>query len=178
MHKSEAIKIFESTILADSPDCALLPESTLERESCFVLFYQSKQYIETGNFRDMVVGHGPVIICKETGKVFHTGSAYSTERYVNAFEACGDPFGELTASILISSWSEGASAVKAIKCLSSTTGKGLAHSKHVIDQVLGGEEVVVEFPVLEKVKSTITCLSEYGFYSEQLWSNHGANKAL
>jgi len=178
MHKSEAVKIFESRVLADNPDCALLAESTLERESCFVFFYQSKQYIETGNFKDMVVGHGPVIICKETGKVFHLGSAHTTEHYVNAFEACGDPFGELTASILISSCSEGANAVKAIKCLSPTTGKGLAHSKHVIDQVLGGEGIVVELPALEKVKSTITCLSEYGFYSEQLWSNHGANKAM
>ena len=178
MHKSEAIKIFESSVLADNPDCALLADSTLERESCFVFFYQSKQYIQSGNFRDMVVGQGPVIVCKETGRLFQTGSVHETEHYVNAFEACGDPFGELTSRILISSWSEGANVVKAIKCIRAATGEGLAHSKYLIDQVLDGEGVVVELSALDKVKITVACLAEHGFGSEQLWSNQGANKVL
>ena len=171
MKISEAVKIFERRVLVDKPECALLQESTLEHGSCFVFYYQSKQYIQSGKFSDMYVGQGPVIVCKETGGVFETGSAFPTEHYVFAFEACGDPLAEPTASISISHWSEGASAVKAIKCIQSSTGKGLAQSKPIIDQVLDGECVFVELSSVEIVKTTIETLSEYGFYSEQLWSN-------
>ncbi|RYV02069.1 hypothetical protein SOPP22_10860 [Shewanella sp. OPT22] len=171
MDKYEAKRIVESKVMGNHPDCSIMDESSKEFSSCFVFYFQSKKFIETGNFGEMYVGQGPVIVCKETGDLFETGSAYSTEYYVNAFELCGDPFGEPTEKISIYGWSEGASAVKAIKCIRKATDLGLSDAKSIVDQVLNNNGVVIKLSSAEIVESTISALDEIGFKSSQLWSN-------
>ena len=171
MNKIEAQALVEKEVLSDLSDCSLMESSTEEFSSCFVFYYQSTKYIESGSFKDMYVGQGPVIVCKSTGNIFETGSAYPTDHYVNAFTACGDPFGEPTSKISITGWREGASAVNAIRCIKNASATGLSEAKSNIDQVLSDKSVVIDLSSKDKIESTIASLSEYGFESTQLWSN-------
>jgi len=84
----EAKKIAREYLL--SQDCeyelALLDEKTLTKEFCWVFFYNTKMYLETKDFRDMLGGNAPIIIDKVTGKITETGTANPIDDYVNEYE--------------------------------------------------------------------------------------------
>ena len=171
MNQIKATELVEKEVMAEKPDCSLLTDSTEEFSSCFVFYFQSTKYTESGDLGDMYVGQGPVIVCKTTGRIFETGSAHSTQHYVNAFQSCGDPFGEPTSKILIYEGLEAASSADAAICIKKMTELGLGDAKSKMESVLKNENVVVELNSLEQVKSTISSLKEHGFKSRQLWSN-------
>jgi len=171
MNRLEAKLIVESHVRENYPGCSIIEDYSEEFASGFVFYFQSKKFLESSGFGDMYVGQGPIIVCKETGGVFETGAAYSAEHYVDAFESCGDPLGEPTDTIVIDGWIDGASAVKAIKCIRQATGLGLANVKSKVDQVLGGDDVVIKLSSIDVVDSTISTLAGIGFQSSQLWGN-------
>lgn len=45
--------------------------------------YQSRNYLDTGNFSDILAGNAPIIVDKDTGAVINTVSAYPIEQYIN-----------------------------------------------------------------------------------------------
>jgi hypothetical protein len=68
-------------------DCALLDEVTLEKPYGWYFCFQSKRFLETGDFRDSLVGSGGFIVEKADGRIFRFGSAYPLERNLRAYEA-------------------------------------------------------------------------------------------
>lgn len=70
--------LFESIVILDS--------ETLERGWGWVFFYQDKKYIETGDFRDMLVGNAPYMVNKFSGDVIETGTANDIEHYIKEYE--------------------------------------------------------------------------------------------
>jgi alpha-tubulin suppressor-like RCC1 family protein len=171
MNQSDATNIVLEKILVSKPGFSLMTNSTQEFEKCFAFYYQNDSYIKSGDIRDMSVGQGPIIMCKATGKCFETGSAFSTEEYVKAFETCGDPYGQPTSKVHIVGWVEGAIAVNAIKCIKTAANLNLAQAKSIIDAVLKGSSMIVDLDAIDKVESVIQYLRENGFESTQLWSN-------
>jgi ribosomal protein L7/L12 len=171
MNVEEAINKVEQLILASKPDCTLIENSTLEYPHCFVFFYQSKKYVETGDPRAMLVGHGPVLVSRKNGRVFETGSVYPAEQYVEALEACGDPYGEQTDNVKITGWHEGANKVEAIKLVNSKSGVGLAQAKSIVDCVLENKESVFSAGTAKDAEKAVDLLKKLGFKSTQLWSN-------
>ena len=99
MNLDQARAIFERNVLAPNSDRVLVEGATREYSRCFVFIYQSKKFVETGDFSEMLAGHGPVLVSREDGRVFETGSAFSVSHYVQAFEACGDPSGKPTETV-------------------------------------------------------------------------------
>lgn len=53
-----------------------------EYPACWVLYYQSVRYIETGSFLDSVAGNAPILVDRRTGQPHETGTARPTEYYV------------------------------------------------------------------------------------------------
>jgi Immunity protein 35 len=53
-----------------------------ERQGCWVLYYQSVRYIETGSFLDSVAGNAPILVDRRTGQAHETGTARSIDYYV------------------------------------------------------------------------------------------------
>ena len=49
MTKEEAQQIIEEQVMANKKDCALMPDSTTEYDTCFTFFYQSTSYLKSGN---------------------------------------------------------------------------------------------------------------------------------
>ncbi|MEM0909792.1 MAG: YrhB domain-containing protein [Pseudomonadota bacterium] len=67
-------------------DCAVLEEETIEKPWGWVFFYQSKAYIETGEFMHMLDGNAPIIINRNTAELIHTGTAHDIEYYITEYE--------------------------------------------------------------------------------------------
>ena len=68
-HNHELIiskKIFEREVLESKPECSIVESATREYPSCFVFCYQSTRFIETKNFDEMLVGHGPVLVSRNS----------------------------------------------------------------------------------------------------------------
>lgn len=148
-----------------------MPEFTKEFTKCFAVFYQSDEYIKSKNFLKMIVGHGPVLVEKNTGKIFETGSVYVTEHYVTAFEITGDPFAELSSRIKIFGWEPGANKPSAVSAIYKNIGFKLKDAKLLIDNVLSGKTQVVECNDIETAEKLNDELKTNGFKSEHLWSN-------
>jgi hypothetical protein len=65
----------------------VLDEYTIERERCYVFFYESSRFIETGRFEDRLVGNGPILVDRETSAVSQLGTALPVENYIKDYEA-------------------------------------------------------------------------------------------
>ena len=46
-----------------------------ELPDAWVAYYQSREYMETGNFSAALAGNGPFVICKKTGRFVALGTA-------------------------------------------------------------------------------------------------------
>jgi hypothetical protein len=68
-------------------ELAILDDQTVEFNSGWVFFYDSRKYIESGSPSDALAGNAPVIVSKRDGSVHVTGTARPVEDYVREFEA-------------------------------------------------------------------------------------------
>jgi hypothetical protein len=59
---------------------------TMERPWGWVFFYDSEAHVRSGAFDDMIAGNGPILVERESGRLFLTGTAESTEHYITLFE--------------------------------------------------------------------------------------------
>ena len=59
---------------------------TSERSWGWVIHYQSKKYIETGEVRYQIAGNGPYFVNRNTGEMLYTGTALSIEKYIEEYE--------------------------------------------------------------------------------------------
>lgn len=87
--RSDAQVLVESELSnADSAgDLQILEGSTLEYSWGWVFYYQSKKFLETGDFRDQLAGNAPYFVNKLSGDVRTTGTAHDIDHYVAEYEA-------------------------------------------------------------------------------------------
>ena len=60
----------------------LLLENVIEFELGWVFFYQSKEFIDTGNILEMLGGNAPFIVNNRTGDIYVTGTSHPIEKYI------------------------------------------------------------------------------------------------
>ncbi|MCO1596195.1 YrhB family protein [Micromonospora sp. RHAY321] len=56
-----------------------------EHPTCWVFYYQSVRYIESGSFLDSVAGNAPILVDRNTGQHHQTGTARSAGYYISEF---------------------------------------------------------------------------------------------
>ncbi len=69
-------------------DCSTPVELTLIgrfSEGWFFCF-QSREYLETGDFSTQLIGNSPFIIDKDNGEIYELGTAYPIEMYLQEYE--------------------------------------------------------------------------------------------
>ncbi len=69
----------------DDLELAIIDASTQEYEFGWVFFYTSKLYLETNDIQYMMAGNAPVIVNKNDGSIYVTGTARITEYYVEEY---------------------------------------------------------------------------------------------
>ncbi|WP_415891504.1 YrhB domain-containing protein [Neptuniibacter sp. PT8_73] len=92
MNKQEAQSLVEETLAVSKGEgnlisCMIIPEETIEKPWGWVFYYQSKEYVETRDFRHMLAGNAPIIVNRITGELWHTGTAFDIEHYIKEYEA-------------------------------------------------------------------------------------------
>jgi hypothetical protein len=65
----------------------ILDEYTIERPRCFVFFYESSRFLETGRFEDRLAGNAPILVDRKVGIVQPLGTAQPVENYIAEYEA-------------------------------------------------------------------------------------------
>jgi hypothetical protein len=63
----------------------LLLDETIDFEYGWVFFYQTKEYIETGDIMEMAGGNAPLIIDKRNGNLEVTGTGEPIEYYIEKY---------------------------------------------------------------------------------------------
>lgn len=86
--KEEARARIEREISKFAIDCdvVIIEDATQSHEWGWVFFYQSLEFIETGEVSSQLAGNAPYIVNKNTGEIVETGTARPTEKYVQDYE--------------------------------------------------------------------------------------------
>lgn len=53
---------------------SLVESYTIEKPYGWAFFYNSKAFLETGNYGERLIGNGPVLVNKYTGEIAHCGT--------------------------------------------------------------------------------------------------------
>ena len=69
-----------------APKLVVIPEFTQERSWGWVIFYNSKEYLETKEAKDLVAGNAPYLVDRESGEMLMTGTSDPLETYIAEYE--------------------------------------------------------------------------------------------
>ena len=87
--QEEATIIAENYVQTESQrsgnNLKIMSDKTRVFELGWVFFYQSKEYIETGDVYEMVGGNSPIIVNKYDASLSITGTAHPIERYIEQY---------------------------------------------------------------------------------------------
>ncbi len=90
MDKSDAARLVLDSLNASYDDpsdsLVLLDEATIEKQYGWVFFYQSRNYIETGDLTWMLAGNGPIVVLRDEGAIHSLGTALPIEEEIAEFE--------------------------------------------------------------------------------------------
>jgi len=65
---------------------AVVPNTTIEKENVWVIYVQTKKFLETNDEDFRIVGRGPTLVDKATGKIHSSDALTSLEEMLNLFE--------------------------------------------------------------------------------------------
>ena len=92
----KALSVIRTYVSAASDGLAvILEDHTIDRPYGWVFFYQSREYVESGDTRRVLIGNAPLIFNRVSGEVRVTGTAMPIEDYLRKYEAGLSP-SELT----------------------------------------------------------------------------------
>jgi hypothetical protein len=83
--KAAALATAWVDILLEGQAC-IVREATIAKPYGWIFFYQSKQYIETGDFSAQLLGNAPIIIDRTTSEIRVTGTRLPLEHYLAEYE--------------------------------------------------------------------------------------------
>jgi hypothetical protein len=82
--KAAALATAWVDIMNEGSAC-IIREATIAKPYGWIFFYQSKEYLETGNFLEQLVGNAPIIV-NIHGELGLTGTAFPLEHYLAEYE--------------------------------------------------------------------------------------------
>ncbi len=68
---------------------AIIDGSTVERPFGWIFFYDSANYLRSGEVGKRLVGKAPIIVNRHTGTISRTSTAFSVEEHIEAYEVLG-----------------------------------------------------------------------------------------
>jgi len=80
-------KLLNADYHADDDSLLIVTELTIEKDYGWIFFYQSRKYLETGEFSYRLAGNGPVVFERESGAVHYLGSDKHPDKLIREFEA-------------------------------------------------------------------------------------------
>jgi hypothetical protein len=65
----------------------IIDESTIEKTYGWIIFYESKRFLDTGRMSSKLAGNGPVIVNKVDGSVAFFGGSESLSAIIKNYES-------------------------------------------------------------------------------------------
>jgi hypothetical protein len=81
------VKGYLASQAGQNREFVVMQKLTIERPFGWVFFYNSKQFLETGDISQALVGNAPLIVDRTDGSVHVTGTAEPIEHYLKDYEA-------------------------------------------------------------------------------------------
>jgi hypothetical protein len=75
-----------SSYNVEGDELVVIEEETIERPYGWVFVYNSRQYLETGQFRYMLAGNGPIVVERADGSMHQLGTALPMEESMRLYE--------------------------------------------------------------------------------------------
>lgn len=146
MKANEAEELVKIEIEKDSDLFIVMPQHTFESNKCYAVFYQTKKYVETKNTDYMAIGHGAILVDKETRKLFHTGSGRIVTSYIDSYEKYGDPHLQENKHFLkvVYQPTKSGNNLNAIRLVKMLTNLGITESKENLENMKKGNEITVK----------------------------------
>lgn len=71
----------------DKPKLLVDDKLTIEKEWGWVFFYNTSDYLKSGDIDEGLIGNAPYMANKITGEIIETGTAYDIEHYIEEYES-------------------------------------------------------------------------------------------
>ena len=84
--KEIAMSYVDSLVNSETGLLVLVDSDTIEKSYGRVFFYQSKKYLDSGDWRDSLVGNAPFIVLR-TGELIQLSTNKPIEQSLKEFEA-------------------------------------------------------------------------------------------
>lgn len=68
------------------PELAIVDREPSDTAHAWIFFYNTKRYLETGEFSEALAGNGPILVNKSTGAIEAFGTAIPLERLFAEYE--------------------------------------------------------------------------------------------
>lgn len=146
----------------------ILDDATIERPWGWVFFYQTREFIETGDPLRGLLGNAPLIVERHSGRVIPTGTAHSIEFYVENFEATGDPHLCPGRELELYSARPDADRLAAARLLSQRCAAAVGTTKRGVDGVVQGTAFRIAAKSPSEARKIRTDLAALGFDVRQL----------
>lgn len=67
------------------PELVIDEDATQEKPFGWVFFWNSKEYYETGDFKNSIVGNGPIVVDRCDGSIHELPTAGSAEQFIEEY---------------------------------------------------------------------------------------------
>lgn len=89
---SQALELAETWVRVRTEDrCVILKKKTMKRPYGWVFFYQSREYVASGDIMHMVAGNAPILVERVNAEIRVTGTAKPLEEYLKIYESTIPP---------------------------------------------------------------------------------------
>lgn len=156
------------SISSDPGDIPLaLFEGAGEYAFGWAFHYNSREYVEKGDPRWRLVGHGPLLFDTSTGEIIPTGSGQPESVSVDNYLRHGKPYVELGSGVTLASSRPGADRHAAIRAIQAATHGGLQAAKLSVDLCMAGAPATVECGSVAAAHDLVGRLGDLGFSARQ-----------
>ncbi len=67
-------------------DLIIVDKATIEKPYGWIFSYDSRKFLDTGDFTYSILGNGPIVVDKETMEVRELGGGPYVERFISEYE--------------------------------------------------------------------------------------------
>lgn len=149
MNKEQAINIAK-TELQDE-----VITNVIEYEKVFAICFVNKEYAMSQKMQDLLIGNGPLLIEKTTGKIFKTGSALPLSMLIEAFNKYGCPYISYTNIVKLIIEENHIESKYDILLIKKIFSLPLFKAKQNYDQLLKDKSVNIELKNIDEVNEVL-----------------------
>ena len=150
------------------PAAIVLDDETIERPWGWAFFYNSREFVETGDVSSCLAGNAPLIVERGSGRLLETGTARDIDFYLSNYEATHDPHMQPGRVIELSSCGPGADPIRAVRLIAKATSLSIGAAKRGLDEVVRGHSFVVDAGSRATASQLCATLQGAGFDATQL----------